>query len=264
MERHEALDRAVKELKLTDEYYDSILLDEVQDYWSCEVELLGKLTKRLFVVGDRNQRVYDRNEGLDAAIRIGCKEYRLKFHYRMGRKICAVGDRLRAAGTGKSLEKYCQYDEKANPSKVDVHPTASREEELAVLKPILERQLRAYPEEWIGVITATKNARDQAAAFLSTSTLGGQVAVQAENVKNRTFDSKSRIVVSTLHSAKGAEFRAVHFMAADEFPRYTREKAFTVVTRAKTALDVYHGGPMTGSLESALAQREVPDLEDLF
>ena len=263
-ERHESLKRAIEELGLTEEYYDSILLDEVQDYWACEVELLAKLTKRLFVVGDRNQRVYDRNEGLDAAIRVGCKQFALKFHYRMARKICAVGDRLRTGAEGGSLEEDCQYDERSNPSKVEVHNKEDREGELATLVTILVRQLRAYPGEWLGVITATRNVRDEVAEFLCSGPLSKEVSVQAESVRDRAFDPNKRIVVSTLHSAKGTEFRAVHLVSANEFPRYTREKAFTAVTRAKTALDVYHNGPLAGSLESALAQRAIPDLEDLF
>ena len=136
--------------------------------------------------------------------------------------------------------------------------------ELTVLLPILERQLRAYPEEWVGVLTPTTNVRDKVAEFLAAGVLARHVLVQARDSEDRTFDSEKRIVVSTLHSAKGIEFRAVHFVAADVFPRYTREKAFTAVTRAKTALDVYHSTPMDGSLESALAHRALPDLEDLF
>ena len=262
--RHQALERAVQELGLPDDYFDSILLDEVQDYLACEVELLSKLTKRLFVVGDREQRIYDKNEGLRTAKEVGCEEYGLKFHYRLGRKICAVADRLRSGANPESLEQNCQYDERARPSRVEVHRATDIEAQLTALVPILERQLRAYPDEWLGVIAVTRKSRDRVVEFLKAGPLASQVLVQSENSDDRTFDPAKRIVVSTLHSAKGTEFRAVHFMAADDFPRYTREKAFTAVTRAKTALDVYHSGPMDGSLESALARPAVPDLEDLF
>ena len=176
-ERHEALDKAVRDLALQNDYFDSILLDEVQDYWACEVKLLSKLTKRLFVVGDSNQRVFDRNEGLQAAVEVGCREYQLKFHYRMGRKICAVGDRLRGGGNAVALEEYCQYDERMNPSKVEVHRAQDLHGELAALLTILERQLRAYPDEWMGVITATRKARDETAEYLDESTLENQVSV---------------------------------------------------------------------------------------
>ena len=122
--RHQALERAVQELGLPNDYFDSILLDEVQDYLACEVELLSKLTKRLFVVGDREQRIYDKNEGLRTAKEVGCEEYGLKFHYRLGRKICAVADRLRSGANPESLEQNCQYDERARPSRVEVHRAA--------------------------------------------------------------------------------------------------------------------------------------------
>ena len=264
-EKFESLNRAITELQLPNDYYDSILLDEVQDYWACEIELFSKLTKRMFVVGDRNQRVYDRSEGLVAAERVGCREYPLKYHYRMGRKICVVGDRLRIMRSGdESLQDYCQYDERANPSKVEVHSKDSRDAEFEALQSTLMRQLRAYPEEWLGVITATKDSRDKVARFLGQGPLAKHIAIQGENVTDRGFDESKRIVVSTLHSAKGVEFRAVHIVATDEFPKYTREKAFTAITRAKTALDVYHSASIAGSLDSALATRGLPDLEDLF
>ena len=98
--------------------------------------------------------------------------------------------------------------------------------------------------------------------------LGGEfrdtVCVQSDDEGSRTFDPERRIVVSTIHSSKGTEFRCVHFLGADDFPHFTREKAFTAVTRAKTTLDVYHRDPMEGALESALAQRQEPDLGGLF
>ena len=49
-ERHQALERTLQELGIGQDYYDSILLDEVQDYWADEVELLSRLTRRLFTI----------------------------------------------------------------------------------------------------------------------------------------------------------------------------------------------------------------------
>ena len=92
-ERHEALESTINESdELNEGYYDSILLDEVQDYWACEVELLSRLTRRLFTVGDRRQRIYDRNEGIRRALDVGCKELTLQKHYRMGPKIYNIAD----------------------------------------------------------------------------------------------------------------------------------------------------------------------------
>ena len=107
----------------------------------------------------------------------------------------------------------------------------------------------------------------QIAEFLEQteqSELVDNVLIQSTDEEDRTFDSERRVVVSTLHSAKGTEFRSVHFVAADDFPRFTREKAFTAITRAKTTLDVYHSHPMEGALESALAQPTVPNLDEIL
>ena len=94
--------------------------------------------------------------------------------------------------------------------------------------------------------------------------LKNNIIVQSDDEDDRAFDSQRRVVVSTLHSAKGTEFRSVHFVAADDFPYYTREKAFTAITRAKTTLDVYHSHPMEGALESALAQPRIPNLDEIL
>ena len=263
-ERCEAIETAVAQLQLRDDYYDAIFLDEVQDYWDREVKVLAALTRRLFVVGDVQQRIYDRNEGIHAALRVGCEERRLQFHYRMGRKICRVADRLRSTRDLISLEEYCQYDEHELPSRVSTHRTSGFEQQLPLLGHNLHRQLRAYPEGWLGVFAVRRDTRDRVAAYLSRTSLAGHLIVQADDEESRVFDPEHRIVVSTLHAAKGTEYRCVHFVAADDFPHYTREKAYTATTRAKTTLDVYNCGPMDGAFESALAEPKVPDLSGIL
>ena len=105
--RHQAIEDAVQTQGLSNNYYDSILLDEVQDYWHCEVALLSKLTRRLFTVGDSRQRIYERNEGIQAALAVGCQEMRLHNHYRMGPRICTVADQLLRLQDAEPLEEYC-------------------------------------------------------------------------------------------------------------------------------------------------------------
>ena len=264
-ERHEALESAINESDdLSEKYYDSILLDEVQDYWACEVYLLSRLTRRLFTVGDRRQRIYDRNEGVQSALDVGCEERTLQYHYRMGPKICRVADKLLPAGDDVSLEQNCQYDDRELPSRVSVHPSIPFEQQLRKLEENLHTQIRAYPDEWIGILVSRTRTVEKIADFLSQSELRDNVHVQSGEEENRTFDPERRIVVSTIHSSKGTEFRCVHFVAADDFPYFTREKAFTAVTRARTTLDIYHERPMEGPLESAVAEPRPPNLSRLF
>lgn len=263
IERHDALSAAASELQLGDQYYDSILLDEVQDYWACEVHLLSALTRRLFVVGDSRQRIYERNEGIQAALAAGCKEMNLSYHYRIGPAICDVADKILALTNGPPLSQYCQYDDHEFPSKVDVHAMPF-EDQLESLRDRLVDQLVAYPGETAGIIAARRSTRDAIGQFLQSTVLVDRVFVQSEDDNEFAFAPERPIVVSTLHSAKGTEHRCVHFLAADDFPYYTRERGFTMVTRAKTTLDVYHAMPMEPSLESALSRRKPPDLEEAF
>lgn len=263
-ERCEAIETTVAQLRLREDYYDAVFLDEVQDYWDREIKILASLTRRLFVVGDVQQRIYDRNEGIQAAVDVGCEERRLQFHYRMGRKICRVADRLLSTRDRCTLEEYCQYDEHELPSRVSTHPTSGFDEQLQLLRQNLDRQLRAYPEGWLGVFAVRRDTRDRVAAYLSKTPLASHLIVQADDEDSRVFDPEHRIVVSTLHAAKGTEYRCVHFVAADDFPHYTREKAYTAITRAKTTLDVYHCGPVDGAFESALAEPKVPDLSGIL
>ena len=264
-ERHSALEAAITSAQLGGNYYDSILVDEVQDYWAEELELLACLTPRLFAVGDSRQRIYSRNEGMQTARNLGCVERPLRMHYRMGPRICRAADRLmQGAGPTESLEQYCQYDDRELPSRVSVHTMPDFQSELELLRDNLVGQLRAYPNEWLGVIASRRTTRDAVAQFLQTTELGSQVLVQSDDEPTRAFDVNRRIVVSTLHSAKGTEYRSVHMLASDDFPHYTREKAYTAVTRAKTTLDVYHTGPLDGAFEAALAPSSVPNLDRIF
>lgn len=218
-ERHEALQSAVNESDdLNENYYDSILLDEVQDYWACEVALLSRLTRRLFTVGDLRQRIYDRNEGIQSALAAGCKERTLQYHYRMGPKVCRVADKLLAAGDGDSLEENCQYDDHELPSRVSVHSPLPFEKQLRKLEVNLYTQIRAYPDEWIGILVSRRNMVERVAQSLRQSELQDSVSVQSDEEEDRIFDPERRIVISTIHSSKGTEFRCVHLVAADDFP----------------------------------------------
>jgi superfamily I DNA/RNA helicase len=257
------LTAAVKSAGLRENYYDCLLVDEVQDLWKEEVELLGKLSRNLFFVGDARQRIYARNEGMVAARALQCQELALRYHYRIGRKICEVGDRILPDPSNVPLSKFSQYDELRLPSSAKLHtlPTVSAQANELIRR--VDTQLRAYPEEWIGVIAP----RNKDVSFIyeqfQKTPLANRVSLHDED--SREFNPQLPIVLLTVHSSKGTEFRAVHFFAADEFGhRYTREKAFTVVTRAKTSLDVYHTGPIDGSLQGALSPERVPDPKEVF
>jgi superfamily I DNA/RNA helicase len=261
-ERNEQLASAIKSQGLPQGYYDALLVDETQDLWADEVKIFASLSKNLFFVGDSRQRIYQANEGLDTVRAVGVSEHQLRFHYRIGRKICAAADRILPID-GASLSEFCQYIELALPSSVGVHKFASKEDQMRAIVSRIETQLRAYPDEWIGVLTFKNSTLDEFEGFVSQSKLAGQLTVHRDG--EREFDPNRPIVAMTIHSAKGTEFRAVHILAADEFGGwYSREIGFTAITRAKTAVDCYFSGDIDGSLLAALSEERVPDPREVF
>jgi len=261
----EAVD-AVRHAGVSNTHYDALLIDEVQDLWRDELVLFRSLTKRLFVAGDGRQRIYDRNEGIATATsELGCEVHRLVKHYRIGRAICRAADRILSDDT-YLLDEHCQYNEAASKSSVKLHLHKDWEEQAINLIRRLDSQLRAFPNEWLAVIAPTREALKWIVERLESSHLSDKVKAHKTYQDNadRTFDSSRPICVVTAHSAKGTEFRAVHLFAGEKLRRNVRQLGFTVITRAKTALDVYACEDIRAELQSALSEERVATLEELF
>ena len=84
------------------------------------------------------------------------------------------------------------------------------------------------------------------------------------------FEEDVRICVSSLHAAKGLEYRALHVLSCENFARrpLRRFLAFTAITRAKTSLYMYHSGELLRFLDHAIASLEpdpaLPSIGELF
>ena len=86
------------------------------------------------------------------------------------------------------------------------------------------------------------------------------------------FPANKQVIVTTFHAAKGLEFRALHLAGCDElrssFFHNNRRLTFTAVTRAKTALSVYHCDDLHGYFEAALQSLQpvlnLPHLDEVF
>ena len=71
-----------------------------------------------------------------------------------------------------------------------------------------------------------------------------------------TLDPTRPICILTVKGCKGLEFRTVHWLFADELSHHHGpEDYYTVITRAKTSLDVYY----TESLPDILARAHAED-----
>jgi superfamily I DNA/RNA helicase len=123
----------------------------------------------------------------------------------------------------------------------------------------------------IGIICPRRNELSILSDALSQSDLDRVVAYQHSDDGPIRFSDTTRICLCTVHGAKGLEFRAAHIAGAEFFKKFRepqRRMAYTAITRAKTALTVYHAANLTPSLTGALAAANPPpsppDFDSLF
>jgi superfamily I DNA/RNA helicase len=251
---------------------DCILLDEAQDYTVEEIRMLKRLCKQIFAVGDDRQRIY-RAEGALAALEQICGIPKiLRFNYRNGLKICRLADSIRnELDSDDGLESSSNYDERKFPSSVSSFKDLSLEEQVLGVCSNVETQLRAYQEGMIGVLAPKRATVSSMADLFRESNVAEHVQVQQFESGYASIDPKRRVLVTTIHGAKGLEFRALHLLAMDTLKKFPLQKklAYTAVTRAKTSLSIYSDAALPGYLEQAVASVDpgpvkTPDLGDLF
>ncbi len=250
--------------------YDAILLDEAQDYRPSEIELFARLAKKFFVVADAKQKIYRGKDPLDTLKHLVASQHTLKHHFRNGEQICRLADAI-----GKDTDNYApmlptsNYDNEARPSTVD-HvrcPNLKNQSERIISR--LDAQLKAFPDELIGILCPTNDEVDVLWEAITASPYANRAMLQKSG-EHGSFTPDKTIVVGTIHSAKGLEFRSLHIAAAESLKKfqYQRNIAYTAVTRAKTSLSIYYTANIPGYLEKALRSLEplpeLPKVADAF
>ena len=251
---------------------DCILLDEAQDYTEAEVGLFERFSKQIFAVGDANQKIYPAGGGLER-LQIYCDTVSvLKHHYRNGLRICRVADGLRdQLDAPDGLESTSDYNEKASPSSVEKIPCATLKDQAAAIIAKVKTQLRAYPDERIGIACPRHQDLNVIWEEIQNSDIAGVAQLQTQKEGYAALSNERRVCVTTVHGTKGMEFRALNIGAAEGFSKFgtlQRNLAYTAVTRAKTTLAIYHSRGLPGYLENAIAAVHatppMPSVEDLF
>jgi superfamily I DNA/RNA helicase len=244
--------------------YDALFIDEAQDLLAEEVELISQWSPVLFFVGDDRQKIFEEAEGLNAVrMKVPKSQERvLPFHYRVAPEICRMADRILTPAAGESLESTAHYNG-PTPATVTVQPrplTKEKQLELATRK--IKDQIRVYADlikqgDRIGIIVAWKSDREEVLNYLERdSALQGKCKIirakeENDGGYNPSFDPEVPICILTVKGCKGLEFRAVHWLFCDEQSKYhNSEHYYTVVTRAKTSLDIYY----TKTLPQVLAR----------
>lgn len=238
------------------EHYDSIILDEAQDYPKGAARIFTHLTNRLFITGDEQQRINDKTENTMREFRKIAKiTIELERHYRNGLAICKLVGALR----GGDYVSKSGYDEEENPSRFERHKFKDLKEQVYFALDMIPNQLDAYPDDLVGIIAPTNALLLEVMKYIDGSGSEVREKVQLQHVKKgyAHLDPEKRVIALNFHNSKGLEFRSAHLMGVDDITRWpdkpkTRNVVFTALTRAKTSLDLYHVGTLPYWLESAI------------
>jgi len=249
--------------------YDTVLIDEAQDMLPTELDIFRKLSKYIFVTADLEQKIYAIPDSF-STLRENLHEQRLQYHYRVGRNISRLADALEKGNPDhRILTEFCNYDEAARPSSARLIETHDFGEQISKMLDALPSQLEAYPDELIGVLCPRTDRTFEIWEHIRSSKFG-KIAVLQGGGENAPFQAETRICVSTLHSAKGLEFRVTHVLGCEslEMGPHSLNLTYTAITRTKTSLTMYYSHRIPGFLEQAFADLELehqdPSLDAIF
>jgi superfamily I DNA/RNA helicase len=263
-----ALQRAIPPGR--DPIFEVIMLDEAQDYLASELHLFRRLAHNLFMVAGLRQQIYPGEAVADVLRKMVNDVLPLRFHYRSGQPICEVADMIGATFSAgyEPILPTCNYNSPGMRPSVEVF-VGNIEAQAAEITNRLAVQRRTYPEGLLGVICPRLGELRIIAGALQASRLGDQLCVQDREDGYQIIRADRPIWMSTtVHSAKGLEFRALHFAGAEHVKSFRAEQkrlAYTGVTRAKTSLVVYYHNNLPGYFDAALNSIHPPprDTADL-
>lgn len=270
-ERFKQIDAIIAERKIG-QVYQSIILDEAHDYYASEIAVFQRLTRRLVAAVDERQAIYQsKAQSIDALKRF-CVQYELHHHYRCGPKICKVADGLSITDPdGHGMLDSCNYDHVRYPDSVELLRAHSLDAQVDRCIDVLKSQLAAYPGAILAVLAPRRSDVDAIWSRLEHDPELADVIVRANARDGFDLTGGERIVVGTIHAAKGLEFRCVHLLATEElscFAERLRNVAFVAVTRARTSLRVYYSGRLDAEVESAVLRAStsptVVDVSKIF
>ena len=199
--------------------FDVAVVDEAQDASVSQLRFFaamgGRRPNALFFAGDLGQRIFQQPFSWQSlGVEVRGRSSTLRINYRTSHQIREQTDRLLApemADVDGNVERRRDTVSVFNGSPPVVRVCTSQEEERAVVATWLRECVAngVLPHE-IGMFV--RSAKQLARATAATRTAGINAGVLDENVELK----KGQIFLSTMHLAKGLEFKAVVVMACDD------------------------------------------------
>jgi superfamily I DNA/RNA helicase len=180
-----------------------------------------------------------------------------------------MADRIEVPTGVASLASTEHYDG-PKPGRISVNGPSSREEQIQAAAARLRDQVRVYADmikqgDRLGVIVPRRADRDLVHTALEndpelqglSQVVRARDGTEEDRELDTALDPDCQILILTAHGAKGLEFRGVQWLFSDDLKGvYTPEVYYTVVTRAKTSLDMYFSGSLPDQLAKAYAPKD--------
>ena len=199
--------------------FDFVVIDEAQDIGVADLRFLaavaGDRPDALFFAGDLGQRIFQqpfswKSLGVD----VRGRSHTLKINYRTSHQIRSQADRLLPSSiadvdgnTEIRTATISMYD--GPPPRIETF-TDEKAEIAAVARWMMDLIEDGIAPDEIGVIVRSDAQLRRARAAAKATGLG------AVELSDTVESSVGRVSISTMHTAKGLEFRAVIVMACDD------------------------------------------------
>ena len=211
--------------------FSFVVADEAQDLGIAELRFLVALGKQrkdgLFFTGDLGQRIFQQPFSWKAlGVNIQGRSHTLKINYRTSHQIRQQADRL-LPNTIADVDGITD-DRRGTVSVFNGPPpliqeAEDQEEEQGIVTQWLKERIKSgvKPDE-IGVFVRSTEQLPRAIAAID------QAKLKATQLDDRMAVLPGTIAVSTMHLAKGLEFRAVAVMACDDDVLPLEERLTTI------------------------------------
>ena len=215
--------------------FDFAIVDEAQDISVAQLRFLAALGGRrpnsLFFAGDLGQRIFQAPFSWKAlGVDVRGRSRTLKLNYRTSHQIRTQADRLlgpEVADVDGNVEDRRGTVSAFNGEPPAVHLFGTEQEESAAVGTWLqERREKAVSAHEMGVFVRSARELDRARAAVRDAGFSFQV------LDERRDSGGDSVSISTMHRAKGLEFRAVAVMACDDEVVPLQERIETVADEA--------------------------------
>jgi mRNA-degrading endonuclease RelE of RelBE toxin-antitoxin system len=211
--------------------FDFAIVDEAQDVSIAQLRFLAALgasvPNRLFFAGDLGQRIFQQPfSWKELGVEVRGRSKTLRINYRTSHQIRMQADRLLApelADVDGNAEERRGTVSAFNGPRPTIMELESREDEIKAVRQWLKDRIGEgmLPHE-IGVFVRSAAELERASAAVKDAAL--PFVILDENVAT----TYGKVSISTMHLAKGLEFRAVVVMACDDEVIPLQERIETV------------------------------------